>query len=169
MTAAAFAALVVASLAWVSAPAAAQWAEQPAVKALYEDAKREGQVILWDTQQRELSWVPRAFAEMFPGITVKTQGDGDIVTRALNESRSSHYDFDALWTPLNGAIPIVQRNLAAEMDWSLFGVADTNLAFDGKMGFTNNVVYVIAYSTDFVADADVPESWSDLINPRFAA
>jgi ABC-type Fe3+ transport system substrate-binding protein len=150
------------------AGAAAQWAEAPAIRALYDEARREGQVILWGTQQREIAWVPRAFSEMFPGVEVKTLSDGEIVSRVMTETRSGRYEFDVLWTGLTSAAPAMQRNIAATLDWSQFGVGDGNLGFDGRMGFTNNIVYVVAYSAEHVKEADVPRAWEALSDDKYA-
>ena len=47
-------------------------------------------------------------------------------------------------------------------------VAEDDVAFDGRMAFTNNTVYVVAYSTDHAKDSDIPESWADFADQRLA-
>ena len=58
----------------VARGALAQWADDPKVKELYEAAKKEGQVIIWGTQRREVEWIPAAFGKVFPGIDVQFLG-----------------------------------------------------------------------------------------------
>jgi iron(III) transport system substrate-binding protein len=157
--------LIAGVLAGASTAAAQQAA---AIQALYEEARREGEVIVWGTQQRDMNWIPRAFAERFPGVAVKVAVDGEIATRAANEGRSGRYEVDALWTSVPAAALLVQRRLATAIDWPMFGVSPDDLGFDGQMGFTNNNVYVVAYSAEHSKDADVPGAWADLADSRFA-
>ena len=49
----------------------------------------------------------------------------------------------------------------------MFGVAKDNTAFDGRMGFTNNIAYVVAYDTRKVAEADLPKTWDQLLDPKY--
>ena len=48
----------------------------------------------------------------------------------------------------------------------MFGVATENTAFDGRMGFTSNIVYTFVYNTKAVQESDVPKSWTDVLDPR---
>ena len=61
------------------------------------------------------------------------------------ETRAGRHAVDVYWSSITGVAPIVQRELPTPVDWSMFGVAKDNTAFDGRMGFTNNIVYVVAY------------------------
>ena len=154
-------------VAWWNA-AAAQWRDTPAVKALHDAARQEGEVVLWGPQQRDLNWVARAFGAMFPGVAVRTLADADAAARIVTDSRTNTYVADVLWTSLPAGAPAIQRSLAATPDWSQFGVAEDDVAFDGRMAFTNNTVYVVAYSTDHAKDSDIPESWADFADQRLA-
>jgi iron(III) transport system substrate-binding protein len=49
----------------------------------------------------------------------------------------------------------------------MFGVTKDNTAFDGRMGFTNNIVYVVAYDTRKMSEADMPKTWDELLDPKF--
>ena len=84
---AAFAVTLVAAFA-LTASAQAAWRDSPAVKALYDKAKAEGQVMVWGTQQGEVDWIPKAFNALFPGIDVQWVGDNDIATKAIAEARA---------------------------------------------------------------------------------
>ncbi len=160
--AAAFALLLAAT-----GPAAAQWADSPAIKSLYEAAKAEGEVILWAPQMREVAWIPRAFAQMFPGVTVKPLGDGDVVNRMMLDLRSSRYEVDVLWHGLPAVAPLMRRDYVATVDWAPFGISGDNVAFDGRMAFTNNSVYVVAYNSAVVKESEIATSWADLLDDRF--
>ena len=94
--------------------ALAQWADTPKVKELYEAAKKEGQVIIWGTQRREVEWIPAAFGKVFPGIDVQFLGDNDIAVKAIAEARAGRHQVDVYQNSLTGTLPVVQRDLLAD-------------------------------------------------------
>src|SRR5215470_12918451 len=61
--------------------AGAQALDDAKIKELYTAAKKEGQVIIWGTQRREVEWIPAAFGKVFPGIDVQFLGDNDIAVK----------------------------------------------------------------------------------------
>jgi len=155
------------AVAFAATPALAQWKESPAVKDLYAKAKQEGEVVMWGTNGREVDWIPAAFAAEFPGIKVNVLGDNDIAPKIIAETRAGRHQVDVYWSSITGVAPIVQRELPAAIDWSMFGVTKDNTAFDGKMGFTNNIVYVVAYDTRKMSEADMPKTWDQLLDPKY--
>ena len=164
-----FAALGAAALALtLDATARAQttWKDAPEVKKLYEAAKREGKVIVWGTQRREVEWIPAAFGALFPGIEVQVLGDNEIATRAISEARAGRHQVDVYWHSLTGTMPLVQRDLLVAHDWAPFGVDKQSTAFDGKMGFTSNIVYTIVYNSKQLKESEVPKTWTEVLDPR---
>jgi ABC-type Fe3+ transport system substrate-binding protein len=145
----------------------AQWTDAPQVKELYEAAKKEGQVIIWGTQRREVEWIPAAFGKFFPGIDVQFLGDNDIAVKAIAEARAGRHQIDVFQSSLTGTLPIVQRDLPGPVDWSPFAIDQRNIAFDGKMAYTSNVVYSIAYNNKSVQEADVPKNWAGILDERY--
>ena len=148
-------------------PAQAGWNDAPRIAQLYEAAKKEGRVVIWGTHPREVGWIPAAFAKLFPGIEVQVLGDNDIAVKAIAEARAGRHEVDVYWHSMTGQLPVVQRDLLVSIDWSLFGVDARNTAFDGRMGFTSNIVYVIAYNTTFAKASDVPTNWAGTVDERF--
>jgi iron(III) transport system substrate-binding protein len=147
--------------------AGAQSLDAPKVKELYGAAKREGQVIIWGTQRREVEWIPAAFAKAFPGIDVQFLGDNDIAVKAIAEARAGRHQVDVYQNSLTGTLPVVQRDLLAVVDWSPFGFDSRSIAFDGKMAYTSNIVYTVAYNNRLVQDADTPKNWVDILDERY--
>ena len=137
----------------VPANAPAQVLDSPKVKELYDAAKKEGQVVVWGTQRREVEWIPAAFGKVFPGIDVQFLGDNDIAVKAIAEARAGRHQVDVYQNSLTGTLPVVQRDLLTVVDWSPFGIDKRNIAFDGKMAFTSNIVYTIAYNTKLVKES----------------
>jgi hypothetical protein len=136
--------------------AKAAWQDSSEVKALYDKAKAEGQVMVWGTQQGEVDWIPKAFNAVFPGIDVQWVGDNDIATKAIAEARGGRHQIDVFWNSLTGAAPVVQRDLIARIDWAPFGVLPANTTFDGRGAFTSNIAYALAFNSELVKKEDVP-------------
>jgi ABC-type Fe3+ transport system substrate-binding protein len=147
--------------------AAAQSLDQPKVQELYAAAKREGQVIIWGTQRREVEWIPAAFEKVFPGIEIQFLGDNDIAVKAIAEARAGRHQIDVYQNSLTGTLPVVQRDLLANVDWSPFAIDRRNVAFGGKMAYTSNVVYTVAYNNKLVKETDAPKNWTDILDERY--
>jgi ABC-type Fe3+ transport system substrate-binding protein len=155
------------AMALVACTAGAQSLDQDKVKALHAAAKKEGQVIIWGTQRREVEWIPAAFGKLFSGIDVQFLGDNDIAVKAIAEARAGRHQVDVYQNSLTGTLPLVQRDLLANIDWSLFGIDSRNIAFDGKMAYTSNIVYTVAYNNKLAKDADAPKDWIGILDERY--
>ena len=151
----------------LASAAAAQSADSPARKELYAAAKKEGQVIVWGTQRREVEWIPAAFAKVFPGIDVQFLGDNDIAVKAIAEARAGRHQVDVYQNSLTGTLPVMQRDLFTPVDWSPFGIDKRNVVFDGKMAYTSNIVYTVAYNNKLVKQADAPKNWIEILDERY--
>src|SRR3954453_16728173 len=165
-------ALTICALALLAATAGpntvrAQSLDAPKVQELYAAAKKEGQVIIWGTQRREVEWIPAAFGKSFPGIDVQFLGENDIAVKAIAEARAGHHQVDVYQNSLTGPLPLVQRDLLANVDWSPFGIDSRNIAFDSKMAYTSNIVYTVAYNNKLAKDADAPKNWIDILDERY--
>jgi iron(III) transport system substrate-binding protein len=155
------------AMALVACAAGAQSLDQDKIEALHAAAKKEGQVIIWGTQRREVEWIPAAFGKLFSGIDVQFLGDNDIAVKAIAEARAGRHQVDVYQNSLTGTLPLVQRDLLANIDWSLFGIDNRNIAFDGKMAYTSNIVYTVAYNNKLAKDADAPKNWIDILDERY--
>ena len=151
----------------VAGDAEAAWQDSPKVKALYEAAKKEGKVVVWGTHPREVSWIPAAFGKFFPDIAVEFLGDNDIAVKAIAEARAGRHQLDVYWSSLTGTLPVAQRDLIGTQDVAMFGIDPRNTAFDGKMAFTSNILYVIVYNNRLAKEADVPASWAAIADEKF--
>src|SRR3954462_9991039 len=90
------------SLSTVPALAQGTWQDNPSVKALYEKAQAEGEVVIWTPVQSEADWIQPEFAKRFPGITVKGTGDLQAATKLIAEARANRHSVDAWQNSLGG-------------------------------------------------------------------
>jgi iron(III) transport system substrate-binding protein len=151
----------------VSGAALAQLQDRGKFTELYAAAKKEGQVIIWGTQRREVDWIPAAFGRLFSGIDVQFLGDNDIAVKAIAEARASRHQVDVYQSSLTGILPVVQRDLLTNVDWSAFGIDARNIAFEGRMAYTSNIVYTVAYNNKLAKDVDAPKNWMDVLDERY--
>jgi iron(III) transport system substrate-binding protein len=162
-------AMVVGLLALSIAPAGAQsgWQDLPAVKALYEKAKAEGEVVIWGPTQVEVDWLAIEFPKRFPGIAVKGTGDLQAATKLIAEARANRHSVDVWQNSLGGMLEVQKRGLFAKVDWRPYVLGDDNILFDGEGVAVHNFVYSTPYAKDLVKPADLPKTWDDLLDPRW--
>jgi iron(III) transport system substrate-binding protein len=147
--------------------AAAAWEPPPAMLALYDKAKAEKEVVLSGPAAVEVEWVPEYFAKRFPGIEVKTVADLQGATKVIAEARAGRHSFDTWSFSLGGMIEVEKRGLLDTIDWTGFGLDQSNVEFGGHAVATHNFVYSVVYAKEHVAAADLPKTWDDLTDPKW--
>lgn len=113
-----------------------------------------------------------AFTEANPDIEVEVYraGTGDLNARIAAEKESGGIEADVLWA----ADAPTFENYAAEGDLAELQDVDTSVVIEEAQdaeGFyvgTRIIPTVIAYNTDIVDEADLPQSWQDLTGPQYA-
>jgi len=143
------------------------WQTSPAVKALSEKARAEGEVVLWGPQDRELDWIPAEFGKRFPGIKVTWSADRAANTKVITEQRAGRYAVDVLTFSLGGLLPLSERKLLGTNDWAAWSSDSRGVLLDGTTAALYNLVYTVVYNETLVKAADVPKTWDDLLAPRW--
>ncbi len=141
------------------------------VKALYDAAKKEGQLVLWgpptDTVEK---FYPQEFQKAFPGIAVKAIGDSQAPQKLLTEALAGVHQADVFWWPISGFLDLEKRGLVAKLDAGLlaaFGVGPGDTALDGRGLRAANVIYTLEYDTRRLKPQDLPKTWEELLDPRW--
>jgi iron(III) transport system substrate-binding protein len=155
------------SFAFVPLAVAQSWQDNPAVKALYEKARAEGEVVFWAPVQMEVDWIQAEFSKRFPGIVVKGTGDLQAATKLIAEARANRHSVDAWQNSLGGMLEVQKRGLFAKVDWKHYGIDDNRILFDGEGVAVHNFVYSTLYAKAFVKEAELPKTWDDLLNPKW--
>ncbi len=70
-----------------------------------------------------------------------------------------------MYNSVTATLPLMQRNLPAKIDWSVYGVEKASTAFDGRMAYTNKSLYGAGYIPGRIEN--VPAQWGDLLDPKY--
>jgi len=144
-------------------------ADEEPVSALYEAAKKEGQVNVYGSMQEwEVKYLLDLFQKMYPGVKVQyiRASETDLVGRIFAESKAGAHNFDILIT--TAAHQAKAFNLA--MKYRPIEARAVPAEFKDKDGYWTAVYLntnVIQYNTKLVKPADVPKSYEDLANPKW--
>jgi len=156
------AALALASFAALAAPPDGAWIAR---------AKKEGAVTLYTSMQLVDSRpLTEAFEKKY-GIKVSLwRASGEkVAERAITEARGARFDVDVIET--DGAqveIAYREKLLAPLKVPSVADVPAEILPVHGYYAPTRLTLYVMSYNTNLVAPGEVPKSYADLLQPRWA-
>lgn len=114
-----------------------------------------------------------AFNQKYPNIKVNFTSlrPADAVQRVVTEVEAHHaLDIDATYSDLPSAQPLFDQGLISNVDWSKLGIAsDLEFTLDGIQTFrTEREVLGLGYNTQLVKAADLPNTWQELINSKWA-
>ena len=151
----------------VTTRAQEEWQTSPALKALYERGRVEGQVVLWGPQDRELEWIPAEFGKRFPGIQVKWAADRAANTKIVTEHRAGRHAVDVFTFSLGGTLPLADRKMLGTNDWTIWSGDSRSALLGGTVAPLYNLVYSVVYNDTLVKPAELPKTWDDLLAPRW--
>lgn len=149
------------------------WAEPDpaAIQKLYEAAKAEGEV-LWQVGGRLDSFIPlaKAFEEKYPGVKCKpfSSSASGIAAKLITEANAGKVSMDLGSTMTHFLLPLLERDLLLEHDWSKTSDMDPDLiASDGRVVISNDHCPIWVYNKNLVKKADIPKTWEDLLDPKW--
>jgi len=145
----------------------------PAMQTVYEAAKKEGEVI-WQAGVLDQAADPiaKAFEARFPGVKAtfnpinEPQAPGQIITEATAGSKVVKSLDVARGSPTQFK-PLLDRDLLATVDWASLGVDADRIQVEGKWVVNEDSVNVWIYNTNQVQPGEVPQTWDDLLKPRW--
>jgi iron(III) transport system substrate-binding protein len=153
-----------------AALASVAWAQDRDARFM-EAARREGTVSVYTSMQLVDSQPLTAAFEKKHGIKVQLwRASGEkIVQRALTESRGGRFDVDVMET--DGAqMEILHRErlLAPFGSPSLRDIPAAILPSHGRYAPTRVSLYVLAFNTARIPPGEAPQTYQDLLEPRWA-
>ncbi len=136
-------------------------------------AKKEGRVHWYTAMDLTMSEVyARAFEAKFPGITVKVERSGGerVFSRIAQEYSSKIYNVDMVNTT-DSAHTLAWRNNGWLEPYVTDDVAQHwPIEHKNSEGYsaTHRIVFsIIGYNTGLVKPADIPKSYTDLLDPKW--
>ncbi len=122
--------------------------------------------------EEKVDEINAAFMEANPDIKVEVYraGTGDLNARIAAEKASGSIEADVLWA----ADAPTFESYAAEGDLAELEDVDSSVVIEEARDDENFYVgtriipTVIAYNTSIVDEADLPQSWADLTDPKYA-
>jgi iron(III) transport system substrate-binding protein len=115
----------------------------------------------------------KPFEEKYPGIKVNfsTTTPAANVQRLLTQEQANKgLGVDALTIDLPTVDPLLKRGFVTTTDWRSLGIPqDLVLTLDGATMFrSQRVVLGLGYNTTKLSAADLPNTWQELINSKWA-
>lgn len=140
--------------------------------ALIEAARKEGQVVWYSTLIVNQITRPLAlaFEKKYPGIKVQYSRatSTDVALKITNEARAGRIQAD-VFDGSNTVFALGDAGLVeAYQVESARGYPAELRAADGTWTAMNVYFMTVGYNTDLVKGADIPKSFDDLLNPKWA-
>lgn len=138
---------------------------------LLAGAKKEGELMLYSslTQDDQLKIV--ADFKRRHGVTVKfwRGSQAHILQRVLSETRGGRFEFDVLETNAPQIEALAREKLLQKMNSPYIEqeLLPEIMPAHGEWAPDRLNLLVYAYNTRLVKPADVPQSWQDLLDPRW--
>ncbi|WP_423183504.1 ABC transporter substrate-binding protein [Arthrobacter sp. NyZ413] len=136
---------------------------------LVKQAQTEGEVD-WSAAKPQAQMQPAIdlFEQKYPGIKVKYTNTKapDQVSQLKVEVAAKKVSIDVAFA--GGLTVPPAQTLADTVDWTQYGVPAEDSMFSNKLVYIWSAPKVWAYNTTKVKPADVPHTWDDLLNPRWA-
>lgn len=139
--------------------------------ALVDAARTEdGQLMIYDSSPEELMMeVFNDFKESYPFVNTITHirlTAGASATRMIQEFQSGAPTADVAVNSGPYVMQLNELNIIADLDWDALDVPAGMRA--GNVMPQSTTYYGFAYNSDRVTAADAPETWEDLLDPKWA-
>lgn len=134
-------------------------------------AKEDGPVIWYESLPPEdADQVIEAFNQMFPDITIEYQqlvGGVNVSSRIVQETSAGVRTADVANAAASQAAFLDDRGLLLPLDFAAMGVEKDELKASEYAAIPSQSLLTILYNTDLVKGDDIPQSWDDLLDPKW--
>lgn len=113
--------------------------------------------------------VVAAFAAKYPNIKIRHTrlvGGNTLAVRAVQEMQARGYTGDVLTGGADHMSQLKERGYLQEVNWEALQIPKTMAPNPYMVGIAASV-YVLAWNTNNVKEADVPSTWDELLNPKW--
>jgi iron(III) transport system substrate-binding protein len=137
-------------------------------------ASEGGQLTYWaETDPDIFAKEIKPFQEKYPGIKIDYSSlrPSDIVQRVISEAQANHpLSVDAVAGSLSDLQTLLDQKLVTSVDFAKLGVPADDLIQQGDVSVYR--VYRdpqgLAYNKDLVKPEDLPNTWAELVDPKWA-
>lgn len=140
------------------------------VSALAEEAAKGPPVVWYESSpEDQADKIIAAFNEKYPDIDVqhvRITGGNQLAARAVQETQARGYTADVLTGGADHIWQLNDRGIMLNMDFSEIGISDELTPNDFTVA-TAASVYALLYNTNKVSDEDAPNSWEDVLDPKW--
>lgn len=134
--------------------------------------EESGPVIWYESSPPEQSdEILAAFNASFPKIAVehvRIAGGASIAAQVIQESQFNARTADMVTGAVVQIVELAGRDLVADLDATKMGITNEDLMPVPYAMATTASVPVIAYNTDQVDAEDAPQTWEDLLDPKWS-
>jgi len=138
---------------------------------LYEAAKAEGEVYLQSpVKATAIAEIAKIFEKRYPGIKVvySNKSGGATVAQVVTEAGAGKVTIDLAACATYQPAPLLERDLIEVPNWGELGISDDHLVVAGRQVLYYEMAQGIAYNTKMLKVNEVPQTWEDLLDPRWA-
>ncbi|MCS5478067.1 ABC transporter substrate-binding protein [Corynebacterium sp. YIM 101645] len=122
--------------------------------------------------EEKVDEINAAFMAANPDIEVEVYraGTGDLTARIAGEKQSGDIEADVLWAADAATFETYKEagDLAELQDVDTSDIIGEAVDTEGFYVGTRIIPTVIAYNADVIDEADAPQSWADLVDPKYA-
>ena len=140
------------------------------LNALYEKAKKEGQVVLAaGSPPQAIKAQIGGFMKRFPGVRVNhiPSTGADASTKIQIETRVGMSTYEVAQATTTSAERLLQGNLLSSFPYHTFGIAKEEIAYDQRLVPWFDLTYALGFNTKLVSKDEVPTTWEGLLDPKW--
>ena len=136
------------------------------------DGEYSGTVMVYSSMQEDqLIAVKQAFEAKYPGVTMEYYfaGTSKVITKIATEAQAGHVDADVIWVgdPADYASFKEQGILQPYSSPEAAAIDAAYIDPDGYYTGARIMNMGIAYNTALVSPEEAPQSWNDLLDPKW--
>ena len=158
------------SLVAVGALAASGWVSAQSLAELAKLGAGKPPVVWYESSPSEQGdKVIAAFNKKYPDLKVRQTrlvGGNELAVRTVQEMQARGYTGDVLTGGADHLFQIKGRGYLEDVNWAALGVPKT-LNPNSFMLSTAASVYVVAWNTKKVSDAEAPTTWEQVLDPKW--
>lgn len=140
------------------------------LNALYEKAKKEGEVVLAaGSPPQAIKAQIGGFMKRFPGVQVNhiPSTGADASTKIQIETRVGMSTYEVAQATTTSAERLLKGNLLSAFPYQTFGIAKEEILYDQRLVPWFDLTYALGFNTKLVSKDQVPTTWEGLLDPKW--